>query len=161
MGGKDAVRVRSMTPERLAKRRDYDSRRAAEQPWRRLYKTVRWIRMRVRKLKLNPLCEPCMEAGRCSLATVVDHKVAHKGDRALFFDETNLESQCSTCHDRHKQREEINGFHGRVDDDGWPADPRHPANADPGGVQSLGPSRRGPARGLSHAAPHNREGGSK
>lgn len=151
-----------MNPERQQRRREYDRKRAEEQPWRKLYNTPRWRRMRARKLQANSLCEPCMDQGRCSLATVVDHKTAHKGDRSLFFDEANLESQCSTCHDRHKQREEVVGFHVRTDDDGWPTDERHPANDPKGGrVESLGLSSRGPARGLSRTAPHIGVGGSK
>lgn len=70
----------------------------------------------------------CLEAKQRTFATVVDHRTPHRGDRALFFDATNLQSLCDTHHSGSKQREERKGFSSAVDDNGWPTDPRHPAN---------------------------------
>ncbi|WP_342664986.1 HNH endonuclease [Shimazuella kribbensis] len=42
----------------------------------------------------------CERNGRVVPATVVDHITPHKGDRELFWDSTNWQSMCSTCHNR-------------------------------------------------------------
>ncbi|MEP2204764.1 MAG: HNH endonuclease signature motif containing protein [Tateyamaria sp.] len=39
-------------------------------------------------------------------ATVVDHIIPHRGDEALFNDRNNLQSLCTPCHSRYKQRSE-------------------------------------------------------
>ena len=62
---------------------------------------------------------------------ICDHVKPHRGDEALFFDLGNLQTLCKRCHDRHKQRTERNGFDRVIGDDGWPLDPKHPANRKP------------------------------
>ena len=53
----------------------------------------------------------CMNAGiGAPLATVVDHRVPHRGDMKLFWDKSNWQSLCATHHSRDKQREESNGM---------------------------------------------------
>lgn len=37
----------------------------------------------------HPLCAQCLEEGRYTRATVVDHIQPHRGDRVLFWDRTN------------------------------------------------------------------------
>ncbi|MCR8827199.1 HNH endonuclease [Photobacterium sp. TY 1-4] len=44
-------------------------------------------------------------------ATDVDHITPHKGDRRLFFDQSNWQSLCKSCHSRKTAREV---FHGGV-----------------------------------------------
>lgn len=46
----------------------------------------------------------CLADGRTTAASVVDHKIPHKGDDALFWDETNHQSLCKPCHDGRKAR---------------------------------------------------------
>lgn len=74
----------------------------------------------------------CAAVGRLTAATVADHVTPHRGDEALFFDPANLQSLCDAkpwrCHSQAKAREENAGFHAQADADGWPTDPRHPAN---------------------------------
>lgn len=41
--------------------------------------------------------DPFKLHGLARLATVVDHIIPHKGDRALFWDETNWQSLCGSC----------------------------------------------------------------
>jgi len=64
----------------------------------------RWRCYRVDYLRAHPLCVMCLEAGRTAAASIVDHKVPHKGDDALFWDEANHQSLCKTCHDGLKAR---------------------------------------------------------
>ena len=105
------------------------------QEYRRLYNTARWSRLRTYQLAHQPLCQICQGAGRVTAATVVDHIAPHKGDRNLFFDAANLQSLCDEtpwrCHSSVKQAEERLGFSRAVGRDGWPLDPRHPANSKP------------------------------
>lgn len=81
--------------------------RDATQTWRAWYKTSRWQKLRwsvlVRDLFTCRRCER-IEADTSQL--VADHKRPHRGDEALFWDPTNLQCLCKTCHDRDKQREE-------------------------------------------------------
>lgn len=77
-------------------------------PWRRLYDTARYKRLRLTRLNDEPLCRMCRERfGRVRPATVCDHVQPHRGDVDLFYDYTNTQSLCKECHDIHKQRMEI------------------------------------------------------
>lgn len=51
-------------------------------------------------LRQHPLCVRCQAEGRYTRATVVDHIVPHKGDRALFWDRNNWQPLCKQCHDK-------------------------------------------------------------
>lgn len=66
----------------------------------------KWQKARERYLNDNPLCVYCERIGRVAAASVVDHIVAHRGDMVLFWDQTNWQSLCKTCHDSVKQAEE-------------------------------------------------------
>lgn len=63
-----------------------------------------------------------------SYECIADHKVKHEGNPGLFWDEENIQLLCKPCHDGAKQQEERVGFSTAVGLDGWPTDPRHPAN---------------------------------
>lgn len=107
-------------------RRDYRSPEAAE--YRKLYKTARWRALRAQVLAAHPLCVSCQRGGRIVPATVVNHIVPHRGDVNLFFDRNNLEGVCKPCHDGPIQSAERRGYSGEIGPDGWPVDPKHPAN---------------------------------
>lgn len=98
---------------------------AAYRPW---YWTPEWKRLRRAQLEKQPFCRRPCHGASLVVATVVNHRTPHKGDRTLFFDPDNLESVCSPCHDGPIQREERAGFSPAVDAGGWPTDPKHPAN---------------------------------
>lgn len=88
-------------------------------PWRRLYKTARWQRLREHHLSLQPLCERCLTMEVVEPATVVHHKVAHKGDLDLFWSGP-FESLCKPHHDRDGQLEDHGKTVVRFGVDGWP-----------------------------------------
>jgi 5-methylcytosine-specific restriction protein A len=69
----------------------------------------RWQTARVRFLQQHPLCVMCSQIARTTAATVVDHKVPHRGDQALFWDEGNWQPLCKPHHDGEKQRQEARG----------------------------------------------------
>lgn len=95
---------------------------------KRLY-GYKWSKARALHLTANPLCVKCLARDRITAATVVDHIVPHKGDPQLFWDPANWQSLCKPCHDGAKQQEERLGYSTEVGVDGWPIDPRHPANS--------------------------------
>ena len=59
-----------------------------------------WRRARKAFLQLHPLCVECMKRGVLTPATVVDHIMPHRGDQRLFWDESNWQSLCATCHNK-------------------------------------------------------------
>jgi 5-methylcytosine-specific restriction protein A len=116
----------------------YDARRRQDSPTRALYGTQRWRRKAARQLLLEPLCRTCQAKGRVTAASVADHIVPHRGDVEAFWS-NELQSLCKWCHDVVKQREEARGHSDALDGDGWPVDPRHPANG--GGTQAANVAR--------------------
>jgi hypothetical protein len=97
------------------------------------YSTARWKRLRLAKLRSDPLCEYCPD-GVATPANEVDHKSPINQGGAPF-DMDNLASTCSACHRGWKQsqdyeaaRAQRRGYRIAVGADGWPEDPRHPAN---------------------------------
>lgn len=89
-----------------------------------------WKKMRRAHRDRYPLCARCEREGRITPATLVHHKVPHRGDWDLFVSGDNLESSCDACHNRVEQSVEVRGYDRGVGADGWPNDPRHPLNAD-------------------------------
>lgn len=71
----------------------------------------RWQRERVAFLKQpeNVLCCMCQAERRVTAATVVDHKVAHRGDEVLMWDQSNWQALCKAHHDSDKQIAERSG----------------------------------------------------
>lgn len=70
--------------------------------------SARWKRLRRRQLAANPLCEICLEKGRVTSASHVDHI---NGD-AFNNSHDNLQSLCPSCHSR-KTAAEDGGFGNR------------------------------------------------
>lgn len=68
-----------------------------------------WQRYRTAYLAKHPLCATCAARDQVTAATDVDHIVPHRGDRRLFWDPTNHQALCGTCHDR-KTAVEDGGF---------------------------------------------------
>lgn len=46
----------------------------------------------------HPVMSTCHDEHRPVVATVVDHKVPHRGDYRLFWDMRNWQSLCAECH---------------------------------------------------------------
>ena len=49
----------------------------------------KWQQARAGYLRKHPLCVECQSRGRTVAATVVDHKVPHRGDMTVFWDKAN------------------------------------------------------------------------
>lgn len=64
----------------------------------------RWSKAARQHLSANPLCVGCLARGRPVAAVLVDHQVPHKGDMALFWDQSKWQSLCKWDHDVVKQK---------------------------------------------------------
>jgi len=94
---------------------------------RRLYNLYRWQRVRRYELARHPLCARCHARGRITPANVVHHNPPWQGDEQRFWSGP-FECLCAECHDNAANREERDGYSPELGADGWPSDPRHPAN---------------------------------
>ncbi|WP_339487895.1 HNH endonuclease [Pseudomonas sp. EL_65y_Pfl2_R95] len=66
----------------------------------------KWQKAREKFLFANPLCCYCQAKGIVTAANVVDHKIPHKGDQSLFWDQSNWQPMCAPCHDSAKRQED-------------------------------------------------------
>lgn len=85
-GAKYCEKHKKMHPEdmRPAYRRGYDER---------------WKKFRRMYLTAHPLCVKCLEEGKYTKATVVDHIKPFRGDEKLQYDLDNLQPLCKRHHD--------------------------------------------------------------
>jgi 5-methylcytosine-specific restriction enzyme A len=65
---------------------------------RRWYRTARWYAYRRQVLNLNPLCVNCQAGGQIVIATEIDHIRPHHDDPVLFWNLSNLQGLCASCH---------------------------------------------------------------
>jgi 5-methylcytosine-specific restriction protein A len=68
----------------------------------------RWRKASERYRRLHPLCEcdECKALGRVRASEVVDHRIPHRGDDALLWDESNWQAMAKRCHDAKTARED-------------------------------------------------------
>jgi 5-methylcytosine-specific restriction endonuclease McrA len=92
-------------PAPAERERLYDRRRN-RQEWRTWYGTARWKAIAKQQLDEEPLCRMCKAKGKLTAATTCDHVIRHKGNPVLFWNTGNLQSLCTPCHSREKQRQE-------------------------------------------------------
>lgn len=62
----------------------------------------------------------CLSQEIVTAADTVDHIKPHRGDVGLFWDSTNLQSLCHTCHSKHKANIEQGKRVVLFDVNGWP-----------------------------------------
>lgn len=70
-----------------------------QQQKQRMYNR-QWQKARRLYLREFPLCVMCAKEGRVTPATEVDHIRPHDGDRLLFWDRSNWQPMCRSCHSR-------------------------------------------------------------
>ena len=93
----------------------------------RLYNSQRWRNLRRHQRRIEPLCRFCKQRGINTPGTIVDHVIPWRGDANAFFT-GELQTLCDACHFRIKQQAELLGYRLDAGLDGWPIDPKHPAN---------------------------------
>jgi 5-methylcytosine-specific restriction protein A len=87
----------------------------------KIYDKRAWRRLSAYKLRQQPLCEPCLRAGRTIPAQLVDHIHAIDQGGALIPTLDGLMSMCVSCHNQKHAR----GIKG-ADVNGMPLNPAHP-----------------------------------
>lgn len=60
----------------------------------------KWQKARAEFLSAHPYCAECERNGVRTPATEVDHNVPHKGNQRLFWDQSNWQALCHSCHSR-------------------------------------------------------------
>ena len=70
---------------------------------------VAWQKARAGFLRSHPLCRTHAAQQQVVAASVVDHIIPHKGDTTLFWQYSNWQALCKTCHDK-KTAVEDGGF---------------------------------------------------
>lgn len=81
-------------------KRDLQGERKISAGYHHLYFTKRWKQLRAKQLIIEPFCRECAKRGIRTRATDVDHIKPHRGNKRIFFDDTNLQSLCHSCHSR-------------------------------------------------------------
>lgn len=65
----------------------------------------RWGKVRAAYLAEHPWCVDCVAEGVKGLAEELDHIEPHRGDQALFWDESNWAGRCKRHHSQKTARE--------------------------------------------------------
>ena len=86
-------------------KRQIFTKRGKSSEWHKLYESQTWRNISKNFLKKYPVCFICG-----SPAKIADHIIPHRGNVSLFYDETNLQPMCWSCHSR-KTLKENNNFH--------------------------------------------------
>lgn len=68
----------------------------------------KWQKASREYLQAHPLCVLCMNEGRFVKATVVDHRIPHRGNSQLFWDRGNWQPLCKRHHDKKTRAEDNN-----------------------------------------------------
>jgi 5-methylcytosine-specific restriction endonuclease McrA len=98
------VRPRVSHVGREALERARDRARDADEATRRLYKTARWQKLRLRIFARDLyLCAICGKVEGNTARLVCDHVEPHRGDTAQFW-AGPFQTLCKACHDGEKQR---------------------------------------------------------
>lgn len=79
---------------------EHDARRGSSRE--RGYDT-RWDKASKGYLVQHPLCRGCEAVGVVRAATLTDHTIPHRGDRALFWQRDNWQPSCGWHHNVIKQ----------------------------------------------------------
>ena len=75
--------------------------------------TWKWTKARNGYMSRHPLCVHCEARGVIRLATDLDHIIPHKGDMDLFWQRSNWQGLCKSCHST-KTAKEDGGFGNRT-----------------------------------------------
>lgn len=103
----------TLVPDRVSHVRERQLAKASTNPdsWRAGKTTAqrgyggKWQKARAAYLEKHPLCVECEKEGRYVVATDLDHIVPHRGDMARFWDRSNWQGLCGTCHKAKTARE--------------------------------------------------------
>ena len=71
-----------------------------------------WQKARKKFLEVHPLCVECLRQGRYVKATDVDHVIPHHGNMDLFWDMSNWQALCHSCHSKKTVSEDMHPVYG-------------------------------------------------
>lgn len=71
----------------------------------------RWSTASSNYLNSHPFCAECERKGIKTLATEVDHIKPHRGNKELFWDMTNWQPLCHSCHSEKTAKEDNGGWY--------------------------------------------------
>jgi len=71
---------------------------------KKFYQSSAWSQVRLQQLMREPLCRLCQSIGFDTPATTIDH-ITPIEDGGSKTDSSNLQSLCSSCHNRKSGRE--------------------------------------------------------
>lgn len=106
-GCKNYATSKGYCKEHQSESRQYDRLRGNAH--QRGYSNV-WRKARATYLHSHPLCVACEQQNRVTPASVVDHIKAHKGDQDLFWDTSNWQSLCQSCHNSKTAKEDMGSW---------------------------------------------------
>ena len=89
------MRPRRVKPRKTYKRKN-STQRGYDHKWEKISRAFRLA---------NPACNECGEIREMS-RMVVDHVVPHRGDRKIFWEPSNWQTLCQTCHNKKTARGE-------------------------------------------------------
>ncbi len=67
----------------------------------------KWRKESKKYKEKNPLCVKCLSYGRIEPSTDVDHIKVCKGDESLFWQRSNWQALCKSCHSRKTASEDM------------------------------------------------------
>ena len=100
--GKDYCQKHIALQDSQEKRRVF-TRRSNSNQWHYLYESARWRRESKEFLKKYPCCFICGKPSK-----ITDHIIPHRGDVTLFWDQSNWQPMCWSCHSRKTFKENQN-----------------------------------------------------
>ena len=89
--------VRTPRCDKHAKEPKWSKRSKQSEAAQELY-DYRWEQASKRYRQEHPLCAECERQGRVAAAECVDHIAPHRGDKSLFWLESNWQPLCDACH---------------------------------------------------------------
>jgi 5-methylcytosine-specific restriction protein A len=96
-----------------ANERERSALRRQQEPWKSWYGGTRWQKLRAQvRVRDRYTCGMCKRLCTGKGEAHVDHKVAHRGNKERFYDESNLWVLCSSCHNSRKQSLEAKEIRG-------------------------------------------------
>jgi len=93
-----------------------------------IYNSARWKRLRLQKLREEPLCQTCRARGLLVPADSIDHRVPISAGGPPFPPTSGLTSFCRPCHSSKTAAEQAGKTMRGCGLDGQPIDPNHPWN---------------------------------
>jgi len=93
--------------ERSVKKKSQQYDRERDQTEERQWiHSPRWRKASRMFLDEHPLCAECERKGRTTGAYLVDHIESHRGDHEKFWNQSNWQSMCGSCHSSKTNKED-------------------------------------------------------